>query len=344
MFEPSKLSDCYNKRELLDRLQIRIDKKYIENTIFIGDYNTCKTTLIKIFINDFYKQNYPDINIDKYTQYYNLSIENSNFDIIKSIDNFNLYCNISNIHKIIVLDDFDLISKDKQHKINSYISNNNDLIFFIICQDINKITTNLISTFNKEDIQSLKFNEYLEYMKNVVKITICSSILKHLYIITKNNINKILKYIDLYYNLINNKRNIEYDYIVNKHCNCSKCETLYDNGNNQIIDSYDSFLHVFNFKFNIADIGQFINLCINCSDFDIIKNKLKEYDNIQDIQYSDIINYSCDYIEDLKIDIDKKTQILTLLKKENIEMKLDHESYVYFVKIILKLFNFINKQ
>lgn len=329
MFSPKSLNECYNQEDMLNILSKKIKLDQITNMLIYGNNSTCKSTLAKMII----QQRMKDLNIDNtYHMFYNYILETTmilknnilypNSKIIDLESALNNYIKITkpeSYYKIIVIDDFDTATQQDQQKIINMLDNDKKIIFFIICENIEKLEKTFVSKFIHYFLQQMSYNEHVQYLKNIVKINtdnIDKNVLKQIYHISNGCISSAL----FYYNI------------------------LFKSDQPKI--SYEYFINMFNTP-NIVYIKKFIkNILINKS-IDLLKSDI-DYFIDNKYSYIDILEYSWEYIKDINetkynISIQDKIHIMELISKTIIKMSIDIESISLFDLLLQRIINLLKK-
>lgn len=338
---PTKIEECYNDPNLIKTLIDKIHNNQLSNMIFYGDSSTCKTTLVKMILQE--RKKYFNIT-NEYHLYYNYILENimtittnnnlipSNIKInsinkndnkkIKIDDIINDYIKYptenKNINKIIVIDDFDSIPTNNQQNIINLIDYYNDVIFIIICNNIDKLENTFKSRLSLYYLKHFTYEEHIKYLTDIMKIDcnkINKNVLKQIYITTNGNI-KMSMY---YYNILLSK-------------------------SNEI--TYDMFINTFN-VLNIIIIKQFLKYILQYKKFDkVIIDSIKLFD---DNNYSCINTMECMWflleninISKYKLNDYQQKKIMYILSKSIVNMCNTFESWVYFNITIQKIIKYLN--
>ena len=284
LFEPNHLNELYLNNNIKNLLFNFINLDNI-NILLYGDSGTCKTTILKCIINDYFGE-ILDINKEKNILIINNLKEQSihNFrHIIKS------FCkSIHNIKKkIVLIDDIDLLCSQNQQMIKHCIDEyGKDIFFLMSCTNIQKVNDNLQSRTNIIKTNKLDNNTLREYILNISKkininfnefcidilINSCENSIK----ILNNNLKKII--------YLNEKTN---DNIKNICYNIN--DSIFDQYtklilNKNIKEANDLLLGIYNNGFSVNDILE--------NYFYYIKITKKLDENIK----LNILQYICKYI------------------------------------------------
>ncbi len=339
---PTKLIECYNEPELINTLINKIHNNQLSNMIFYGDMTTCKTTLVKMILQE--RKQYFNISND-YHLFYNYILENimtisANNNLIpssnklkKNTDNPNTKIKIEDIinnfikfqlpnkdiNKIIVIDDFDSVPSSNQQKIINIINQNPNVIFIIICNNIDKIESTIITRLTLYYLKHLTFEDHINYLQKILKID-CSKIdknvLKQIYITTNGNIKNCMYY---------------YDILLKE--------------SNEI--TYEKFIKTFN-VINIITIKQFLKYILQYKKFDkVIIDSIKLFNdknysciNIMECMWSLLENLN---ISKYKLEDYKQKHIMYILSKAIVNMCNTFESWIYFNITIQRIIKYLNK-
>jgi len=162
-YQPNNFDDFFIDNNIVDILKVLIEQQDI-NILFVGNYGSGKTTLIEATINEYYKNNNPELNDilyinnlkDQGIQYYRTELKT--FCQTKA--------SIKNKKKCIVLDDIDNINEQGQQVFRNCIDKYKKNVNFICsCTDIQKVNESIQSRCL---IIKLK-NITKEIIKNVFK-------------------------------------------------------------------------------------------------------------------------------------------------------------------------------
>lgn len=330
---PKSLNECYNDSNLLNDLEIKIKCNKLVNTIFYGNSASCKSTLVKMILQERIKEF--GIN-NSYHIIYNYILENiitlKNNKLIptdieiKIDDMINSFVkqpiigkNEHNLEKIIVIDDFDTATSVNQQKIINIIDNNPNIIFFIICENIDKLEKTFISRLSLCYLRPLNYYDYLNYLEKIMKINIENidkHVLKQIFIISKGHINNIMNYLNI---LLKKSENI----------------------------TYELFQDTFELP-NIIMIKSFVKEIIEKKKLDDKIMKMINY--FIDNAYSciDTLEYCWQIIMHLntkkyKITEFKKIQLMEIISKAVVNMYNNIESWILFNLTIQRIINILNE-
>lgn len=334
---PHNIDECYNNPEIIKSLKAKIKNNQLTNTMFYGSSTACKTSLVMMILQERMKE-YGIT--DEYHIFYNYLLENKMIingntitpsgikikinDIIDYFIKSSIPNNKKNIDKIIVIDDFDTATNVYQQKIISIIDSNPHIIFFIICKDIDKLEKKFISRMNPCYLESLSYEFYVNYLKNIVHIDISKidkNVLKQVFIISKGYINNIM----IYFNSLLNKVKDKEDKTI----------------------TYDLFINTFNIP-NLIEIKKFVKYILTNKTMDqkiiiyikyFIDNTYSSYDTLE---YCWNIIKDIKHIEKYEINEYDKVQLLEIISITITKMNNVIESWILFNLTIQKIIKYLN--
>ena len=278
-----------------------------------GNHGIGKTTLIKVIINEYFKNNNKK-DINENVLYVNPLKEQGIQYYRNEVKHFcQTYCTIKGKKKIVVMDDFDLIHEQSQQVFRSIVdSYENNVHFIISTSDIFKIVesiqsrfTNIVlPQFNKAFISELCnkicSNENIIFLNNSNELFLS---------ICDNNVQLMLQYLEGF-RLLNQDVDEKTIFDICSHVNFSKMNLYFQYlQENKVEKSIEILFNLYHDGFSVMDI------------LDSIFNYVKmEQVNIEEeIKYK-LIKYLCKYIT-----------IFHEIHEEEIELAL-------FTNNIIKLF------
>jgi DNA polymerase III delta prime subunit len=284
IFEPNFLKELLIDKNIKKLL---IDFINIDNVnlLLYGDSGTCKTTIIKCIINNYFNK---VIDINKAD---NILIINNVKD--QSIHNFrNLiksFC--KSIHqdkkKFIIIDDLDLICISNQqiikHCLDKYSKN---IGFLMSCTNIQKIIDNLQSRTNIIKTSKISNDTLLKYLLNIKE----NFNIK----LNENMIDMLIETSDNSIKLLNN--NLKKIMLLNK-ININKVKNICYNINKQNFDNYTNYL--FERKINQANnvLLELYNNGFSVNDiFENYFHYIKNTNIINEDLKLGMLQYICKYI------------------------------------------------
>lgn len=283
-YQPLKLNDFEN--ESVSKTLKTLLCSNVANLLLIGETCSGKTTLIQTMIKEYYE------NMD-------LSIYNENVLVINNLKeqgtvyyqtDVKSFCQtksiVKNKKKILVLDDFDLLSETSQHVFRSYIDKyEKNVLFIASCCFYQKVIDCMLSRFISIKIPNLTKNMLMSILNKILKNENIQleEISKKFLVDTSNNA-KVL---------INNIEKI-------KLFTCNDEVDLLKPTYNEIVDLCSNI--------NINILTEYTNECLNNNK----KQAIKIIDEIYKMGYS-VMDILDDYLKFIKI-----TTILTENQKYKI--------------------------
>lgn len=243
-YKPKTLDKFLVNQELVSKLKnyalcIKKNENML-NLAFCGVNNSCKLTLCRSFLASIYGEKIYNLQTDEYITkqnctHYNIKIQYSKFHYEISfcglqyadkgvlIEILNKYFSCYNVHnqkyKILVIRDFDVLSKPAQYALRRKIETNSYFVRFIfIIRSISKIEKSLLSRVTIIRCRKPNKNEIRNYINYVIKnekINMDEIEINNIISKSKDNIGNSLYYIEIYNSLKENKINIPDDILVN---------------------------------------------------------------------------------------------------------------------------------
>ena len=311
-YKPTKWEDFHFNEKLSNIFQMYIDIDKIKMLIS-GNHGTGKTTLIKIIINQYFK-NIALKDINENVLYVNPLKEQGIQYYRNDVKNFcQTYCTIKGKKKFVIMDDFDLVHEQSQQVFRSIVDGyENNVHFIISTSDIFKIVesiqsrfTNLVlPQFNKTFIKNLCnkicINEKIVFLNgmNELFLSICD-----------NNIQLMLQYLEGF-RLLRQDVNEKIIFDICSHVNFSKMSLYFKcMQENKINEGIEILFNLYHDGFSVMDILDSI--------FNYVK--MEKVEIAEEIKYK-LIKYLCKYIT-----------IFHEIHEEEIELAL-------FTNNIIKLF------
>lgn len=311
-YKPTIWNEFHFDEKLSNIFQMYIDINKIK-LLISGNHGIGKTTLIKVIINEYFKNN-TKRDINENVLYVNPLKEQGIQYYRNEVKHFcQTYCTIKGKKKIVVMDDFDLIHEQSQQVFRSIVdSYENNVHFIISTSDIFKIVesiqsrfTNIVlPQFNKAFISELCnkicTNENIIFLNNSNELFLS---------ICDNNVQLMLQYLEGF-RLLNQDVDEKTIFDICSHVNFSKMNLYFQYlQENKVEKSIEILFNLYHDGFSVMDI------------LDSIFNYVKmEQVNIEEeIKYK-LIKYLCKYIT-----------IFHEIHEEEIELAL-------FTNNIIKLF------
>lgn len=311
-YKPKKWEDFHFDEKLSNIFQMYIDINKIK-LLLSGNHGIGKTTLIKVIINEYYKNNSKK-DINENVLYVNPLKEQGIQYYRNDVKQFcQTYCTIQGKKKIVKMDDFDLVHEQSQQVFRSIVdSYENNVQFIISTSDIFKIVesiqsrfTNIVlPQFNKEFISDLcnkiSSHENINFINNSNELFLS---------ICDNNIQLMLQYLEGF-RLLQQDINNEIIFDICSHVNFSKMSLYFQYlKENKIDEGIQILFDLYHDGFSVMDILDSI--------FNYVKMEQVNID--EEIKYK-LIKYLCKYIT-----------IFHEIHEEEIELAL-------FTNNIIKLF------
>tara|TARA_Y100000741_G_scaffold36543_1_gene25693 strand:- start:9154 stop:10122 length:969 start_codon:yes stop_codon:yes gene_type:complete len=163
-YQPKTINDFYINNDLLNLLNNLISINNL-NILFIGNYGSGKTSLIKVIINTYYdnKVNDDDIlNINTIKEpgitHYRTNVKN--FCQTK--------CSIKGKKKFLILDDIDIVNEQSQQVFRNYIDKySNNINFIASCNNLQKVIKSLQSRLITSVLNNLENKLLLKILENI---------------------------------------------------------------------------------------------------------------------------------------------------------------------------------
>jgi len=311
-YKPTRWDEFHFDENLSNIFQMYIDINKIK-LLISGNHGIGKTTLIKVIINEYFKNsNIKDINEN--ILYVNPLKEQGIHYYRNDVKNFcQTYCTIKGKKKIVIMDDFDLVHEQSQQVFRSIVdSYENSVQFIISTSDIFKIVESIQSRFT--NIVLPKFdksfiNDLCIKICNNEKITFINNAHETFLSICDNNVQLMLQYLEGFRLL---KKNIDEKIIFDicSHVNFSKMNLYFQYlKENKLEEGIEILFNLYDDGFSVMDILDSI--------FNYVKMVQVNID--EEIKYK-LIKYLCKYIT-----------IFHEIHEEEIELAL-------FTNNIIKLF------
>lgn len=277
-YYPKTLDDIFSQDVTINILKNMIKSNILHNMIIYGEYGTGKTTVINKFVEEFYGDKHKLFTL-RLCVTDSRGVDAIRTKIIPFVETNHLF---NNKHKLIIIDDFDLMKSDAQNLIKYIIDTySKNCKLCIICNNLNKINICL-------QIRCIKF----KFIKNK-KNDICKKIE---YICNKENIKYTKSSISLladYYsdyrkilniiyftNIIENNITVP---ICKKYNNIITKEDIIKNIKNKSINEIIKYIY------NLSFINNFDNIIFLNKIFELytlLENKnYKIFEFIDDLQY-----------------------------------------------------------
>ena len=163
-YQPKTINDFYINNDLLNLLNNLISINNL-NILFIGNYGSGKTSLIKVIINTYYdnKVNENDIlNINTIKEpgitYYRTNVKH--FCQTK--------CSIKGKKKFLILDDIDIVNEQSQQVFRNYIDKySNNINFIASCNNLQKVIKSLQSRLITAVLNNLENKLLLKILQDI---------------------------------------------------------------------------------------------------------------------------------------------------------------------------------
>ena len=284
-YQPKTINDFYINNDLLNLLNNLISINNL-NILFIGNYGSGKTSLIKVIINTYYdnKVNDDDIlNINTIKEpgitYYRTNVKN--FCQTK--------CSIKGKKKFLILDDIDIVNEQSQQVFRNYIDKySNNINFIASCNNLQKVI---------KSIQSRLITTVLNNLENKFLLKILENICCKENIIINNDIKNFL---------VENSNNS----IVTIINNLEKIKLLTNSNDNFTIESISEICNNISFE----TMKTYLELCKKKD----LQNSINLLYDIYDKGYSviDILNVLFIYVKNSNLlNENEKYNTITLISK-----------------------------
>jgi DNA polymerase III delta prime subunit len=190
-YYPKNINDCYVNEDIKNKILKLVTNNTLQNTIFYGNSNTCKTTFVNMIVKEYYKN---IKNMKDYCLYINLLCDKN----IKNLNNIiSIFCKTitnnynSKYKKIIIIDDINYIHNKIQHQISTYLSLYPNIIFFIISNNIINVIDKIQSQCMILYLEKQPKEKYVKYINIICKkenIKINDNVINLLYILSNGDI------------------------------------------------------------------------------------------------------------------------------------------------------------
>lgn len=272
-YQPKTINDFYITNDLLNLLNNLISINNL-NILFIGNYGSGKTSLIKVIINTYYDNNVNDddiLNINTIKEpgitYYRTNVKN--FCQTK--------CSIKGKKKFLILDDIDIVNEQSQQVFRNYIDKySNNINFIASCNNLQKVIKTLQSRLITAVLNNLENKFLLKILQNICckeNINISNDIKDFLVENSNNSIVTIINNLEKIKLLTNNNDDDFTIESISEICNNISFETMktylelckkkdLQNSINLLYDIYDkgySVIDILNVLFIYVKNGNLLN-------------------------------------------------------------------------------------
>ena len=272
-YQPKTINDFYITNDLLNLLNNLISINNL-NILFIGNYGSGKTSLIKVIINTYYDNNVNDddiLNINTIKEpgitYYRTNVKN--FCQTK--------CSIKGKKKFLILDDIDIVNEQSQQVFRNYIDKySNNINFIASCNNLQKVVKTLQSRLITAVLNNLENKFLLKILQNICckeNINISNDIKDFLVENSNNSIVTIINNLEKIKLLTNNNDDDFTIESISEICNNISFETMktylelckkkdLQNSINLLYDIYDkgySVIDILNVLFIYVKNGNLLN-------------------------------------------------------------------------------------
>jgi|TARA_B110001450_G_scaffold35689_1_gene31346 DNA polymerase III delta prime subunit len=272
-YQPKTINDFYITNDLLNLLNNLISINNL-NILFIGNYGSGKTSLIKVIINTYYDNNVNDddiLNINTIKEpgitYYRTNVKN--FCQTK--------CSIKGKKKFLILDDIDIVNEQSQQVFRNYIDKySNNINFIASCNNLQKVIKSLQSRLITAVLNNLENKFLLKILQNICckeNINISNDIKDFLVENSNNSIVTIINNLEKIKLLTNNNDDDFTIESISEICNNISFETMktylelckkkdLQNSINLLYDIYDkgySVIDILNVLFIYVKNGNLLN-------------------------------------------------------------------------------------
>ena len=260
-YKPNSINDLIFEDDFKKLLNELIETKTL-NIIIYGENSCGKTTIIKLIINEYYKNDAKGIdNI--------INIHETKDQGIHYFRNeLHLFCKtcctIKNKKKMVILDDFDLINDQSQQVFRNLLDEySNNVIFLMSCSNIHKIINSIQSRQIILKIPKPSHSKLIELCKNIVKkenILIDEDLLEYIVLNSSSSIIRSINYLQKC-NLIGDKLDINNISDIMTHVNFN----ILDNyflllKEKKIKDANDILVSIIDYGYSVIDILDSLNI------------------------------------------------------------------------------------
>lgn len=167
-YRPRKWDDFVGQRKTVKILRAFLENKTIPNLLFYGHFGSGKTSLMELFLREFYET---DIIDSRYVQIFNASDDRGLDTVRDTIFNFvNTKSLFENKLKFVILDEADYMLDASQFLLRNIIDKYSDGVrFILICNYVAKIQPSLKNKFCCLRFSKLE-DEYINQLLNSISI------------------------------------------------------------------------------------------------------------------------------------------------------------------------------
>lgn len=260
-YKPTSINDLIFDDEFKMLLNELIETKTL-NIIIYGENSCGKTTIIKLIINEYYKNDAKGIdNI--------INIHETKDQGIHYFRNeLHLFCKtcctIKNKKKMVILDDFDLINDQSQQVFRNLLDQYSDnVIFLMSCSNVHKIINSIQSRQMILKIPKPSHSKLIELCKDIIKkenILIHEDLLEYIILNSSSSIIRSINYLQKC-KLIGDKLDINNISDIMTHVNFN----ILDNyflllKEKQIKDANDILFGIIDYGYSVIDILDSLNV------------------------------------------------------------------------------------
>lgn len=286
-YKPVYFKDYKINLDFINKLEIFLKLNQL-NIIIHGDTSTGKTTILNTIINEYYKENTKQDQLNNILYINNLKEQGINF----FRNDVKYFCEtkstIKNKKKMIVIDDIDYINEQSQQVFRNFIDKFSDKIFFILsCTNIQKVIENIQSRLDIIKINKFKreeLNDFMEYIISNENIIIDDETKYFIGELCDGSIQLLLHYMEIFY-------------ILNEPIKYDVAQSLCTNISFNILDNYINIIRKKDLKEAVLFINNIYEEGYSVIDIlDVLFFYVKITDKLIEKEKYDVVKLICKYI------------------------------------------------
>lgn len=256
-YSPNNINDLEISDSIKDLLKIFIEMNNL-NLLFIGDSGAGKTTIIKVLINEYYKDISENIKNDNILTINSLKEQGISYYRSEVKTFCQTTSNIINKKKILILDDIDIINEQSQQVFRNCIDKYSQNVHFIAsCINPQKVIDSIQSRINiikLKQFSNIQLENIFNHITNNENIIFEKNVKEFIISISNNSVRILINYLEKFKLL---KKNINLQ-IANEICSnillihfdeyTNFCKT------NNINSAINTIMKIYNEGFSVMDI------------------------------------------------------------------------------------------